>query len=212
MAIANADESQVGLRSYVVLFVILYLFATVVVTAIEYAFDLVAYAGTSIGIVFASAIMPVRRFVLDHHRPFSRREQCRFALLALIASAVVDLTLIVLVILFAGGLDDLLFLVDELGWNPEEEWPVMAIAVIVGYFVLFALLYFLTGVASRFFQQNACREGQDLTRPPSRQKLLETCDEETRRHFDLWPWLKHGVADRSRPSPRLPGRDCVRAF
>lgn len=72
MAIANADESQVGLRPYVVLFVILYLFATVVVTAVEYAFDLVAHDGTSIGIVFASAIMPVRRLVLDHHRPFSR--------------------------------------------------------------------------------------------------------------------------------------------
>lgn len=71
-----------------------------------------------------------------------------------------DLTLIVLVILFAGGLDDLLFLVNELGWSPEEEWPVMAIAVIVGYFVLFALLYLLTGVASRFFSRRLAEKGK----------------------------------------------------
>ncbi|MGI9403026.1 MAG: ABZJ_00895 family protein [Hyphomicrobium sp.] len=160
MAIAAEDERQANLWPYVLQFGVLYIVASVVVTAIEYAFDLDTYAGANIGIMIASAIVPVRRFVLDHRRPFNRREQGRFALLALVAGFVVDLVHIALVILFAGELKEFLLLVDELSATTQDEVLVMAIGLIVMYLLLFAVMYFLAEIFSRSFSKRLADKGK----------------------------------------------------
>ena len=171
MAIAPEEESQVNLWPYVVLFVILYYVASVIVTAIESILDLSRYAGANFGIMIAAAVMPVRRFVLDHRRHFNPHEQRRFALLSLIASFAVDLALLLLVVALAGGLEIIAPFADELNTAHQEEGHVLPIipnATIVmflglfalWYLALFAVLYFAAGVFSRFFSRRLAEKGK----------------------------------------------------
>lgn len=99
-AIAAKDERQVNLWPYVAQFGVIYFVATVaaavVLEVIQHVFGLGTDFPVSIGTMIAAAVIPVRRFVLDHRRPFSRHEQLRFAFLALVAVLVVDLVLFAL--------------------------------------------------------------------------------------------------------------------
>jgi small-conductance mechanosensitive channel len=130
------------------------------VGAIQYVVDLEPNIAIGIGILLASAVMPVRKFVLDHHRPFKRREQLRFALLAFVAVVVVSIALIALATLFVGGLKDIWSFMNELNATPQELALAIALVLLFSGVVAFAVLYFAAGMFSRWYSKSLAEKGK----------------------------------------------------
>jgi len=160
MAIAAEDETQVNLWPYVAQFGVVYFVVTVVLGAIQYVVDLEPNIGIGIIVLLASVVMPVRMFVLDHLRPFSRREQLRFALLAFVAVLVVSFVLIALATLFAGGLKDIWSFMHELNATPQELALAIAMVLLFSGVVAFAVLYFAAGMFSRWYSKRLTEMGK----------------------------------------------------
>jgi small-conductance mechanosensitive channel len=130
------------------------------VGAIQYVVDLEPNIAIGIGILLASAVMPVRKFVLDHHRPFKRREQLRFALLAFVAVVVVSIALIALATLFVGGLKDIWSFMNELNATPQELALAIALVLLFSGVVAFAVLYFAAGMFSQWYSKRLAEKGK----------------------------------------------------
>lgn len=160
MAIAVEDENPVNLWPYVLRVSLVYIVATVVMGAFQYLVDLEPNIAIGIGILLASAVMPVRKFVLDHHRPFKRGEQLRFALLAFIAVLVVSIALIALTAWFVGGLKDIWSFMNELNATPQELALAVAMTLLFSGLVAFAVLYFAAGMFSRFYSKKLDEKGK----------------------------------------------------
>ena len=160
MATAAEDEKPVNLWPYVVQLNLVYIVATVVVGAIQYVVDLEPNIAIGIGILLASAVMPVRKFVLDHHRPFKRLEQLRFALLAFVAVVVVSIALIALATLFVGGLNDIWSFMHELNVTPQELALAIAMTLLFSGVVAFAVLYFAAGMFSQWYSKRLAEKGK----------------------------------------------------
>jgi len=160
MATAAEDEKPVNLWPYVVQLNLVYIVATVVVGAIQYVVDLEPNIAIGIGILLASAVMPVRKFELDHHRPFKRREQLRFALLAFVAVVVVSIALIALATLFVGGLKDIWSFMNELNATPQELALAIALVLLFSGVVAFAVLYFAAGMFSQWYSKRLAEKGK----------------------------------------------------
>ncbi len=160
MATAAEDENPVNLWPYVLQVSLVYIVATVVVGAIQYVVDLEPNIAIGIGILLASAVMPVRNFVLDHHRPFKRREQLRFALLAFVAVLVVSIALIALATLFVGGLKNIWSFLNEVNATPQELALAIAMVLLFSGVVAFAVLYFAAGMFSRWYSKRLAEKGK----------------------------------------------------
>ena len=161
-ALAIEDEKQVNLWPYVMLFGVIYFVGLAVVAAIDNVFDLFGNAsyGVNLAILFVSAGLAVRKFVLEHHRPFERREQLRFAFLAFVFVIVVDVVLVGLFVLIGGGFEEIAQEMNELSATLQEQVLVIAIALLVIYLVEFALLYFLSGTISRTLSKMLAEKGK----------------------------------------------------
>ena len=160
MAIAAEKDNPVNLWPYVLQLSLVYIIATIVVGAIQYVVDLEPNIAIGIGILLASAVMPVRKFVLDHHRPFKRREQLRFALLAFVAVLVVSIALIALAALFVGGLKNIWSFMNELNATPKELALAITMVLLFSGVVAFAVLYFAAGMFSRWYSKRLSEQGK----------------------------------------------------
>jgi len=160
MATAAAEDNPVNLWPYVLQLSLVYISATVVLGAIQYVVDMEPNIAIGIGILLASAVMPARTFVLDHHRPFKRSEQLRFAILAFVAVLVVSIALIALAALFAGGLKNIWSLMNELNATPQELAMAIAMVLLFSGVVAFAVLYFAVGMFSRWYKKRLAEEGK----------------------------------------------------
>jgi small-conductance mechanosensitive channel len=160
MATAAEEDNPVNLWPYVLQLSLVYISATVVLGAIQYVVDMEPNIAIGIGILLASAVMPARTFVLDHHRPFKRSEQLRFASLAFVAVLVVSIALIALAALFAGGLKNIWSLMNELNATPQELAMAIAMVLLFSGVVAFAVLYFAVGMFSRWYKKRLAEEGK----------------------------------------------------
>jgi len=160
MATAAEEDNPVNLWPYVLQLSLVYISATVVLGAIQYVVDMEPNIAIGIGILLASAVMPARTFVLDHHRPFKRSEQLRFAILAFVAVLVVSIALIALAALFAGGLKNIWSLMNELNATPQELAMAIAMVLLFSGVVAFAVLYFAVGMFSRWYKKRLAEEGK----------------------------------------------------
>jgi len=160
MATAAEEDNPVNLWPYVLQLSLVYISATVVLGAIQYVVDMEPNIAIGIGILLASAVMPARTFVLDHHRPFKRSEQLRFAILAFVAVLVVSIALIALAALFAGGLKNIWSLMNELNATPQELALAIAMVLLFSGVVAFAVLYFAVGMFSRWYKKRLAEEGK----------------------------------------------------
>ena len=160
MATAAKDDNPVNLWPYVLQLSLVYIIATVVVGAIQYVIDMEPNIAIGIGILLASAVMPIRKFVLDHHRPFKRGEQLRFAILAFIAVLVVSIALIALAAMSAGGLKNIWSFMNELNATPQELALAIAMVLLFSGVVAFAILYFAAGMFSRWYKKRLAEEGK----------------------------------------------------
>lgn len=88
-------EANTNLWPAVLLFSVLYLGLSALITTVLVIFDLNANSGVGIGVLVAATAAAARKFVVDHRRPFSRAEQLRFTLLAFAALLVTSVLQIV---------------------------------------------------------------------------------------------------------------------
>ena len=160
MATAAEEDNPVNLWPYVLQLSLVYIIATVVVGAIQYVIDMEPNIAIGIGILLASAVMPIRKLVLDHHRPFKRGEQLRFAILAFVAVLVVSIALIALAAMSAGGLKNIWSFMNELNATPQELALAIAMVLLFSGVVAFAILYFAAGMFSRWYKKRLAEEGK----------------------------------------------------
>jgi hypothetical protein len=153
-------ETESNLWPSVLLFSVVYLGLSALVTGVLVIFNLNANSGVGIGVLVAATATAARKFVVDHRRPLSRKEQLRFTLLAFAA-----LILISLVQLVAAGL--LLIGINALpaAIAAARAWVAAnagLLSGIVGFVLLlyFAILYFTSGWFSRLFAKRLAATGK----------------------------------------------------
>ena len=160
MATAAEEDNPVNLWPYVLQLSLVYISATVVLGAIQYVVDMEPNIAIGIGILLASAVMPARTFVLDHHRPFKRSEQLRFAILAFVAVLVVSMALVALATLFAGGLKNIWSFMNELNATPQELALAITMMLLFSGVVAFAAFYFAAGMFSQWYSKRFSERGK----------------------------------------------------
>lgn len=160
MTATAGTEKAVNLWPYIWQFTFFYLALSIAAGAVLFVLELDTNAGVNIAMVIASLVFPVRRFAIDHRRPFDKSEQLRFAFLTFVASLLVSLailaagaTLILWIDASAPSIDELSALVGEYAW-------LIALVSLVTGLIYFAVLYFTSGFFSRLFSKRLLEKGK----------------------------------------------------
>jgi hypothetical protein len=153
-------ETNTNLWPPVLLFSVLYLGLSALVTTVLVIFDLNANSGVGIGVLVASTAVAARKFVVDHRRPFTRAEQLRFTLLAFAALLVISVLQIVAVGILLIGPEALpAVITDTRTWIAENTALVLGIVAVV-LLIYFAIVYFASGWFSRMFAKRLAATGK----------------------------------------------------
>lgn len=155
-----ALETKSNLWPAVLLFSLVYLGVSAVVTAILVGFDIDTNSGVAIGIPVAATALAARKFVLDYRRPLRRGEQLRFALLTFVALPVITLIQAIAVLPFVVGKDEMqVFIVEAQAWIAGNTGLLAFIIAFVAI-VYFVILYFASGWFSRWFAKRLAATGK----------------------------------------------------
>jgi len=142
-------EKDANLWPAIFYFSVAYVVVSVLVGAVLQLLDVNPNSGVSIGILVGAVYVAVRKFVLEHQRPFTRGEQLRFSGLAFLATVLASIMLIFILSLVFIGARDLPAVITELPALVASQANLIAFALIIACLVSFAVLYFTSGWLSR---------------------------------------------------------------
>jgi hypothetical protein len=144
-----ADEAN--LWPALAMFAVVYLVLSAAVAAVLIFLDLNSNTGVSIAVLLAATAAAAQKFVTGHGRTLSRREQLRFALLAITATMLLTLVQVAAIVPIYFTAAELPQLASEAqAWATANVGLVVFIAAFV-VAMFFAVLYFGSGWFSRMF-------------------------------------------------------------
>jgi hypothetical protein len=154
----TATESN--LRPAVLWFAGIYVGLSSLVSAVLVIFSLDGNSGVGIGVLVASIAAAAHKFVADHRRAMTRGEQLRFALIALAITLVITILQVVVVILATVSQAELPALLDEVHAWAVANAGFLSFAIVVTVLIYFAVLYFISGAFSRWFNKRRAAEAK----------------------------------------------------
>jgi hypothetical protein len=153
MTTVGGSVKDVALGPYVLQYGFAYLLASVAAKAVMQLLDLSSNPGVDIGLLVAALVVPVRRFVRDHARPFSPAEQLRFSLRAFAAALLVSVTLGLIAAILIVGSRQIPALLDQVLLQLRGHLPVIAAVLAISCLMSLAALYFASGLLARLFSK-----------------------------------------------------------
>jgi hypothetical protein len=148
------------LLSSLLMFGLVYLVMSALVTAVLVIFNFDAPGGVAIGVLVAATAIGARKFVVDHHRALTRGEQLRFALLALGVILLISLLQLIVLVPIVIGVAALPEAIAEVKAGIAESTTVLALVIAAVVLIYFAVLYFTSGWFSRSFSKRLTATGR----------------------------------------------------